>query len=232
MPPNDLQGAAADAPRAPAMPSAVKDKDQAELLLKAWEKAIDTQEHFNDIEMRIRNLALTILGAVIAFGKVVNRMDWLLEGYVFLALIGIAATFWFMDKHWYHRLLVGAVAEAIALETKLTALGVPISQSKVVKDKSPFDLFGRKVHSADKIDVFYLMVGTMALIAAGASFGKPLAIRFCRHRRVGVVFADTVVEAAQTNNTQFANTPARMAQMEVAHTFGEFPNTLVAAQAA
>lgn len=144
------------------------EKDRASLLLEAWKKAVDTEAHFNDIEMRIRNLALTLSGAVFAFGKILDKD---LEGYIFLALVGIVSTFWFMDKHWYHRLLLGAVDEATRLERELSGYGIAIRLTETISKKSPFVLFKREVHSKEKIDVFYLALGTMALIAAGVSLG-------------------------------------------------------------
>ena len=39
---------------------------------------------------------------------------------IFVPLLGLVGTslFYFMDKHWYHRLLIGAVKHGIAIEKK------------------------------------------------------------------------------------------------------------------
>jgi hypothetical protein len=37
----------------------VKDEVQVEI----WKKTVDVQQHFNDLELRIRNFALAVLGA-------------------------------------------------------------------------------------------------------------------------------------------------------------------------
>ena len=40
--------------------------EEIEQKIEIWKKIIDVQQHFNDIEMRIRNYALTIMGAFVA----------------------------------------------------------------------------------------------------------------------------------------------------------------------
>jgi hypothetical protein len=76
-----------------------------------------------------------------------------------------------MDKHWYHRLLIGSVLEGAELERKLTDLGVPISLGANISARSPLIRFGRRLRSDQKLDLFYLVLATMGVIAAGGSFG-------------------------------------------------------------
>ena len=35
-------------------------ENQEELIVEIWKKVIDVQQHFNDIELRIRNMAITL----------------------------------------------------------------------------------------------------------------------------------------------------------------------------
>ncbi|MGB3684156.1 MAG: hypothetical protein WA990_16885, partial [Rubrobacteraceae bacterium] len=42
--------------------------DRAWLTLEQWKKVVEVQQHFNDLELRIRNFALIITGAFLAFG--------------------------------------------------------------------------------------------------------------------------------------------------------------------
>ena len=117
----------ADAPPAEGM----RVEERAKLLMEAWKKTVDVQQHFNDTEMRIRNLALTIIGAVVAFARVLDvggdHSGHLVNpGLLFLALTVLVGAFWFMDRHWYHRLLLGAVLEGAELERRLTELGVQV----------------------------------------------------------------------------------------------------------
>jgi hypothetical protein len=152
------------------------DDERTKLLLEAWKKTVDVQQHFNDIEMRVRNLALTILGAVVAFAKFLDLKGdettaVLPLGYLFLALTVLIGAFWFMDKHWYHRLLMGAVREGAILEKSLTDSGVPITLGTHISVASPIMLFGRRMHSPFKVDLFYLVLGTLGVLAAGGSVG-------------------------------------------------------------
>jgi len=81
--------------------------EQQKRVIEAWKKTIDVQQHFNDIEMRVRNYALTVLGglfAVIGFGVKEHVYSWGLVG-VLVAAVFLLYAFYFMDKYWYHRLL-------------------------------------------------------------------------------------------------------------------------------
>ena len=41
-----------------------KQFDELQFILEAWKKTIDVQQHFNDLELRIRNFAVTALVAI------------------------------------------------------------------------------------------------------------------------------------------------------------------------
>src|SRR4029077_11444309 len=95
--------------------------------IEIWKTVIDVQKHFNDIEMKIRGLFITIVLALAAAqGFVIEKGLSLEFGQVkilyasFIPLLGMLGTylFYFMDKHWYHRLLVGSVKQGIFIETK------------------------------------------------------------------------------------------------------------------
>lgn len=104
--------------------------------IEVWKKTVDVQQHFNEIEMKIRNFAIIVFAGIFgAFGMVfrflqnknvgdhnatllssgVNLIALFLLAFGFIA----ALLFWFVDKHWYHRLLIGAVKEGINLEKKI-----------------------------------------------------------------------------------------------------------------
>lgn len=146
-----------------------------------WKYVVSVQMHFNDMEMRIRNLYFTILAA--SFGllgvvqgkeiELTSRIHISIMLFVILALIPISMLFYFMDRHWYHRLLQGAVAQAIEIETKFAdklpeiQLGSQISKASPVEFKSWIwklifffirDKRFRKhsrLHSDQKIEVLY-----------------------------------------------------------------------------
>ena len=151
-------------------------EERAKLLMEAWKKTVDVQQHFNDTEMRIRNLALTIIGAVVAFARVLDvggdHSGHLVNpGLLFLALTILVGAFWFMDRHWYHRLLLGAVLEGAELERRLTELGIQVGLGTQISAMSPIMLFGRRLRSNHKLDAFYLVLGTMSFLAMAGSFG-------------------------------------------------------------
>ena len=77
--------------------------------------------------MKVRNLYFTILAAAMALMGVVQgrrvrifypetRISLVL--FVIVALIPITWLFYFIDRHWYHRLLQGAVAQSVEIESK------------------------------------------------------------------------------------------------------------------
>jgi hypothetical protein len=133
--------------------SAFKDK-KINRLIEIWKQTVTVQMHFNDIEMRVRNLALTFLAAIIAaigfiFDKHLDldigtyKVD--LAGLALIMGIVIWGLFWLMDRFWYHRLLNGSVDHGIAIEEELIKLGVNAGLAKAIKEKSPLIVLGKKI---------------------------------------------------------------------------------------
>src|SRR4051794_6049092 len=100
--------------------------------IEAWKKSIEVQQHFNEICMKIRNFYISFVSALLALiGVVLSRMTdpyfqiWHFQvnvGIPVLAAIVFATIlFYFIDRHWYHRLLVGAVKNALDIENALTS---------------------------------------------------------------------------------------------------------------
>jgi hypothetical protein len=94
------------------------DSDEKENTIEIWKKIIEVQMHFNDIEMRIRSIFITLVLALCAsVGFLTDKKPAVTIGSLtvffvtFVPLLGVVATylFYFIDRHWYHRLLVGAV---------------------------------------------------------------------------------------------------------------------------
>ncbi|MES3004286.1 MAG: hypothetical protein V4787_26585, partial [Pseudomonadota bacterium] len=65
-----------------------------------------------------------------------------------------------------HRLLDGAVSAGIEAEGELKALGYKVDLGSQISAKSPLTLFGWKVRSKQKMDIFYLMLLIPLLIVA------------------------------------------------------------------
>ncbi len=88
--------------------------DDIKNLIDMWKETVEVQKHFNDIELRIRSLAITIFTFLIGgigytikesikmslFGNEINTS-------VVLSLIAIIilSAFYLMDRHWYHNFL-------------------------------------------------------------------------------------------------------------------------------
>lgn len=174
-------------------------QEVTKLQADAWKTTIEVQQHFNDIEMRIRALAITVFTAVLGGAAVAVKNGTILHvahhplslGAAIL-IIGIVAwlLFLFVDALWYHRLLKGAVKHGIELEKMLKEGGVPgFGLTTAIGDASPFRPFWIswkkvRVHSTAKIWTFYLTVGATLAGAAvililgtvnPATHGKPKA---------------------------------------------------------
>lgn len=86
--------------------------------VEIWKKIVDVQQHFNDLELRIRNFALALTGAFLVLGgyaikeSVFTKLfgqEVSVSSLIVLAAIVPLLAFYFMDKYWYHKLLEGAV---------------------------------------------------------------------------------------------------------------------------
>ncbi|MCZ6820977.1 MAG: hypothetical protein O7G31_16030 [Calditrichaeota bacterium] len=163
-------------------PTQMSESDRLSLVVEIWKKTVEVQQHFNDIELRIRNIAVTVL--VGAFGAVAFSMKEALTitffGIEVLAgkLIIIAAliawlAFYFMDRFWYHRLLKGAVNLGIKIEKANRHLLPEIDLSSEIAQTSPVDVFGYTLHSDRKMDLFYLTFALILIVAAFALGGPP-----------------------------------------------------------
>jgi hypothetical protein len=147
--------------------------------LEAWKVAVTVQQHFNDIEMKIRNYALTLLLAVFgAAGLAVREEAYIsllgltvaLGAVVLFAGLLVWMAFYFMDELWYHRLLLGAVKQAIELEKELQDDVPGIGLTNKIKDESALKWrWGDEdyeLRSTGKIRVFYWFIAGVLLLLA------------------------------------------------------------------
>ena len=129
-----------------------------------WRKTVEVQQHLNDLELRIRNYAVTILAAIL--GVAAYAVKETLQIGVFRHRISVAAatlvgaiipwlTFYFMDRFWYHRLLYGAVAQGKLIEDRWKDTIPEISLTEAIGRYSPLKFFRWKIHCPRKIDLFY-----------------------------------------------------------------------------
>lgn len=157
--------------------------------IEIWKKIVDVQQHFNDLELRIRNFALIVTGAFLGLGGYAIKDGGIIDafglevsiaGLVVVSAVFPLLAFYFMDRLWYHRLLDGSVQAGIEAETALKELGYKVDLGSKISTMSPFTLWviGTKIHSKNKMDIFYLMLVVALLFVGGClAFGiRPQAV--------------------------------------------------------
>lgn len=170
--------------------------------------------HFNDMGMKIRNLYFTVLAAAIGLIGVVQGKQIEIPYFyisihvplfVLVSVIPISMLFYFLDAHWYHRLLLGAVKQCAMIEVRYSAVLPEIQLGKSISAESPvkFDGIWRRVfwfisdgrfrdksksriHSDAKIEVLYKSViyATAALLIPYALFS---AVQFAHQPLIDLV---------------------------------------------
>jgi hypothetical protein len=159
-------------------------EDERDCYLEMWKETIGVQKHFNDIEMRIRGLALTVLtfvlgGAAVAvrYGTTVKLYGFKLQlGALILALgVLLWMTFYMVDQVWYHRLLMGAVIHGQELEDELRKVLPVAGLTHQISKSSPYllkisvakrVLWQRELHSKGKIFFFYWFTAGLLVVFA------------------------------------------------------------------
>lgn len=149
------------------------EEKKVERALEAWKVTIQVQQHFNDIELRIRQMAITVLAATLGiaatafqastpltFGGVETSLATMILG---AGLVAWAA-FYFVDNVWYHRLLLGAVAHGSSLENQLEEDVPGIGLTNEIGRASPYTIFKLELHSTDKMNMFYGGIATLLVV--------------------------------------------------------------------
>ncbi len=99
-------------------------KEDREHLLNAWKAIVEVQMHFNDMLMRIRNLAVTLILAVFGGAALslqyelyfeLSRFRFHLAALIITFGLVAWAAMWSVDRY-YHKLLVGAVSKSSEIE--------------------------------------------------------------------------------------------------------------------
>ena len=141
--------------------------DEAQLVFSVWTKIVDCQMHFNDMVMRVRGLAVTLLLA--AFGAAAYS----LQSPVFLSVFGRSVhisffvivfglagwiALWLMDLGHFHKLLRGAVNKGIEVETsykKTPHIGPLLGMTECITEESRKFIGERKMTAAVKLAICY-----------------------------------------------------------------------------
>ena len=150
---------------------ALTEQERTSSQLEAWKKVVDVQQHFNDMEMRIRTLCLTVLGTIwgaAAYSSGQGATTTILgfktplSTYLLWLAVGVVFLFWLMDGGWYHFFLRGAVATGQKLEDQLRTSLPGITLTASISKSSHVNIWGRQVTSATRGSVFY---GSLALFS-------------------------------------------------------------------
>ncbi len=155
-----------------------------QLKIEIWKQVIAVQMHFNEIEMKVRSIAVTVLGALLGaagYAQSAKITLTLFDKEIYLSLVLVLSglltwfAFYFMDRHWYHRLLLGAVKQGQKIEESLGKNYPEITLTKAIGQESPFKLFWLiSVHSTGKFRIFYGGVMVALLVFSWALLKAPL----------------------------------------------------------
>jgi len=135
-----------------------------ELQYKAWEKTVDVQMHFNDLCLRLRSYAISILGVLLGATALAYRYAGPVEIFcfklhtsaIFLAVsIIVWLAFYLMDRFWYHELLRGSVRHGSLLEDSLNDSIPNIDLANSIRKASHSSL---NINAATKLNIFYLSI--------------------------------------------------------------------------
>lgn len=157
--------------------------DDKKNIIDVWKTIIGVQQHFNDISLRIRGLFITLILALFAaIGFLADKdlkfsfRDYTVHCVLLVPLGGVIGglLFYFIDRYWYHRLLVGSVKQGMTIETKYRFEIPEIALTDAIGANSPIKLkrwmtqiLARwivtdeaywntgQVHSTAKIELFY-----------------------------------------------------------------------------
>jgi hypothetical protein len=163
------------------------DKKLDELNLEIWKKVVDVQMHFNDLELRIRNYAILSLGATMTVAgyslKASNTVHFGCAEIPYASIVMLMGAviwlcFWFMDRHWYHRLLMGSVLHGIKIENDFEALTPAIALSESIKEESPNKFLMFKVRSHHRLNIFYWLIAILFVTVALALISVVFATVF------------------------------------------------------
>ena len=170
-----------------------KTYEREKLVLDAWKKVVQTQEHFNDTCMQVRTLYATVVAAILSlYGLVIKQAPPSIKivGFDIDAIIPILLAislssylFYFVDRYWYHQLLLGAVAQGAQIEEEWGHKLPEITMGAKITARSPVDISKSRflrllaqavvtdarlktsgmLHSDAKIEIFYKPLGYVAL---------------------------------------------------------------------
>jgi len=133
-------------------------------VVDAWKKVVDVQQHFNDIQMRIRTVAVTVMTAIVGGSGYAANAKWEIglpsfsfSASILILLAGIVAmaAFWYMDR-WYHIFLRASVTHGMKIE-KMHAVDMEeIGLATAITEASHNTQLVIGKTSVDRLNAFYV----------------------------------------------------------------------------
>lgn len=150
----------------------MQEADKAKL--EVWKTTIDVQKHFNDLGLRVRSIAITVLGAFLAASSYALKEDEIvavgglqlsLTGMILLGGLVCWFAFFVMDRLWYHRLLRASVQHGRIVEADLAKTIPTIGLTCSIDNGSP--LLG--LSAGYRLTIFYTAIAALLFTAAGVA---------------------------------------------------------------
>jgi hypothetical protein len=88
-------------------------------------------------------------------------------------------SFWYMDRGWYHRLLLGAVRQGLKIENELGPFLPEITLTDSIKRESPHSFLGREIRAHHRLNFFYWFIAALMLVSGIALVDSRAAVLFC-----------------------------------------------------
>jgi hypothetical protein len=156
--------------------------DTLEHDLQVWEKTVDVQMHFNELQMKIRNFGILLVSAIVGVAGIalkehtsigLKMFGYYWSGNLTSVLFLVAAACWlcfyFMDLFWYHPLLIGAVRHGATIEKALMKRMPSITLGDTISKESAMKIGEVELHSDDKSSIFYLAIFTLLILSSVAA---------------------------------------------------------------
>ncbi len=141
----------------------MNNQNDIEFHIKVWEKTVAVQMHFNDLCLKVRNVAISILGVLLGAAAISFRFAGSSQASIFIAVaIVVWMAFYLMDRFWYHELLKGAVHHGLTIEKILEEKIPTITLAHTIREQSHSSL---GMNAGKKLDIFYIGIAGILIIA-------------------------------------------------------------------
>lgn len=148
-----------------------EEKNNIDVQLQIWEKTVDVQMHFNDLCLKVRSFAISILGVLLGGAAISYRFGGdvsILNIHFHIAAVFVAISivvwlaFYSMDRYWYHELLRGAVRHGKEIEDSLREQIPVVSLAASIRQASHASL---NKNAASKLNWFYMTILVVQILA-------------------------------------------------------------------